>query len=185
MRDGGQVNAGWKQKVTAEFVEYWIVAAFLAWFFIVFAWYRRFVLAEYHISYTHYWMGVLEALVLAKLILIGDAMRIGRRLEDKPLIVPALWKSLVFSLWVAVFSVIEHTVEGLLRHQGVGEGLEKLASTGKYELLARCLIMFSAFVPFFACKELERVLGEGRLLALLFRGRSASPDPASSSAARQ
>jgi hypothetical protein len=185
MPDGAQARSGWKQKLTAEFVEYCIVAAFLAWFFIVFAWYRRFVLAEYHIGYTHYGMGVLEALVLAKLILIGDAMRIGRRLDGKPLIVPALWKSLAFSLWVAVFSVIEHTVEGLLRHQGLAKGIEELASTGKYELLARCLIMFSAFVPFFLCRELGRVLGEGRLLALSFRGRSTSTHPASSSAARQ
>lgn len=166
----------WRQRITAEFVEYWIVVAFLAWFFAVFAWYRRFVLAEYHISYTHYWIGLFEALVLAKLILIGDAMRIGRRLEHKPLIVPTLWKAVVFSLWVAVFSLLEHTIEGLLRHQGLAGGFEELTSTGKYELLGRCLVMFSVFIPFFACKELERVLGKGQLLTLFFRGRAAGSD---------
>ena len=114
--------------------------------------------------------------MLAKLILIGDAMRIGRRLEHKPLIVPTLWKAVVFSLWVAVFSVLEHTIEGLLRHQGLAGGFEELISTGKYELLGRCLVMFSAFIPFFACKELERVLGEGQLLTLFFRGRAAGSD---------
>ena len=34
---------------------------------------------------------------------------------------------------------------------------------GKYELLARCLVTFVAFFPFFAFKELERVLGEGKI----------------------
>ena len=177
MSTATKAKAGWKQKVIDEFIEYWIVVAFLAWFFAVFAWYRRFVLAEYHISYTHYWVGLIEALVLAKLILIGDALRLGRRLDDKPLIVPTFWKAVVFSLLVAVFSVLEHTIEGLFRHQGVTGGFEELMSKGKYELLGQSLIMFSAFVPFFACKELERVLGEGQLLKLFFRGKAAGSDP--------
>jgi hypothetical protein len=169
---------GWKQKVRAELIEYWIVVAFLAWFFAVFTWYRRLVLAEYHISYTHYWTGLIEALVLAKLILIGDALRLGRRLDGMPLIVPTFWKAVVFSLLVAVFSVLEHTIEGVLRHHGVTAGFEELMSKGKYELLGQSLIMFSVFVPFFACKELERVLGEGQLLKLFFRGRAAGSDRA-------
>jgi hypothetical protein len=170
MNDATKVKAGWKQKVVAEFIEYWVVVAYLFWFFAVFTWYRRFVLAEYHISYAHYSFALVEALVLAKLILIGDALRFGQKLDHKPLIVPTLWKAAVFSLWVAVFSILEHTVEGLLRHQGLAAGFGELASTGKYELLARCLVMFSVFIPFFACKELGRILGEGQLLALFFRG---------------
>ena len=173
MSDATNAKAGWKQKVVAEFIEYWVVVAYLFWFFAVFTWYRRVALAEYHISYGAYSFALVKALVLAKLILIGDALRLGRRLDHKPLIVPALWKAAVFSLWVAVFSVLEHTIEGLLRHQGFAGGFEELMSTGKYELLARCLVMFSVFVPFFACKELERVLGAGQLLALFFRGREA------------
>ena len=169
MSTATKAKAGWKQKARAEFIEYWIVVAFLAWFFAVFAFYRRFVLAEYHISYTNYGVGLIEALVLAKLILIGNALRLGRKLDHRPLIVPTLWKALVFSLLVAVFGVLEHTIEGLLRHGGVARGFEELMSKGKYELLGRSLMMFSAFVPFFACKELERVLGEG-LPKLFFRG---------------
>jgi hypothetical protein len=171
----GETNgkAGWKQKAVAEIIEYWVVFAYLFWFLAVFTWYRRFVLAEYHISYAHYSFALVEALVLAKLILIGDALHFGQRFDQKRLIVPTLWKAAVFSVWVAIFSVLEHTVEGLLRHRGLTGGLEELASTGKYELLARCLIMFSVFIPFFACKELERVLGEGQLVALFFGGRGA------------
>jgi len=73
------------------------------------------VLAEYQITYVRYGLSVLEALVLAKVILIGDVLRLGRRFEDKPLIVPTLYKTVVFTLWVAAFSFLEHTIEGLLR----------------------------------------------------------------------
>src|SRR5262245_34380390 len=48
------------------------------------------------------------------------------------------------------------------------------AQKSKYELLARCLITFVAFIPFFAFKELERILGEDKMRTLFFRGRAAT-----------
>jgi hypothetical protein len=174
MNDTPKAQAGWKQKFVSELIEYWIVVVYLACFFGVFTWQRRFILAEYHISYGHYWVSVLEALVLAKVILIGDMMRLGRRFDDKPLMVPTLYKAVVFSLWVGVFSVLEHTIGGLLRGPGLAGGIAELRSTGKYELLARCLITFVAFIPFFAFKELGRVLGEDKIRTLFFRGRAAT-----------
>jgi hypothetical protein len=93
-------GTGWKAKLTAELIDYWIVVLYLACFFGVFTWYRRLILAEYQIGYLHYGVSVVEALVLAKVILIGDVLRLGRGLDDKPLIVPTLYKAVVFSLWV-------------------------------------------------------------------------------------
>ena len=43
---------------------------------------------------------------------------------------------------------------------------------GPNELLANVLVMFVAFIPFFAFKELGRVLGEGRVWELFFRRRA-------------
>ncbi len=174
MSDATETRSGWKQKIASELVEYWTVVVYLSCFLGVFNWYRRFVLAEYHISYAHYGMSVLEALVLAKLILIGNALRLGRRLDDRPLIIPTLFKTVMFSLLVGVFNVLERTIEGLLRGHGFAGGVEELVNTGLYELLARSLVTFFAFIPFFAFKELERVLGIGRLLTLFVRGRAAT-----------
>ena len=174
MNDTNKAIAGWKQKLVTEMIEYWIVVVYLACFFGLFTWYRRFILAEYQISYVNYGVSLIEALVLAKVILIGDVLRLGRGLDDKPLIVPTLYKAVVFSLWVGLFSVLEHTIGGLLRGHGLAGGVEELMRTGKYELLARCLITFVAFVPFFAFKELGRVLGEDNMRTLFFRGRAAT-----------
>ena len=50
--------------------------------------------------------------VLAKVIMVGDILRLGRGLEQKPLIVPTLHRTVVFSVWVGLFSVLEATVPG-------------------------------------------------------------------------
>jgi len=165
------MREGWKQKILSELFEYWIVAAYLACFFGVFTWYQRFILAEQHISYFHYGTAVIQGLVLAKVILIGDALHFAQKLEDKPLIVPTLYKAVAFSVFVGGFAVLERVVEGLLRDQGLAAAVEELVRVNKYEVLARCLVTFCAFIPFFAFKELQRVLRIDNLRTLFFRGR--------------
>ncbi len=183
MNETNKKPAGWKQRFAHELIEYWITFIYMAFFFGAFAWYQRLILAQYQISYLHYGVALVEALVLAKVVLIGDALRLGRGFEDKPLMVPTLYKALVFTVFVAAFGVLEHTVGGLVEGKGLGGGWAELASTGWYEVLARCLVVFVAFIPFFGFRELERVLPEGKIRALFVRKRPA-PEPSPSGAPR-
>lgn len=73
-------------------------------------------------------------------------------------------------MWL--FHVLEYMVGGLLRGKGLIGGIEEITSRGKYELLARCMVVFFAFIPFFAFRELGRVLGEGKLRKLFFQRRA-------------
>ena len=93
--------------------------------------------------------------------------------------VPALYRTVVFSVWVGIFRVLEETIRGLLQGKGLTEGFAVIASKGRYELLAACVMTFVAFVPFFAFKELERVLGEGKLLALFWNRETPTSDASS------
>lgn len=174
MNDADTKKAGWKQKIVREMTDYYITFAYLAFFFGVFIWYRRLILGEYQIGYLHYGVSLIQALVLAKVILVGRALHLGLRFQNLPLILPTLYKSIVFTLFVGLFGLAEHTIEGLLHGKGITEGFKVFVSMGEYELLARCLIVFVAFIPFFAFEELDRVLGEGKLGKLLFRGGSAA-----------
>jgi len=165
-------GVGWKHKAYHELTEYWINVVYLTLFFGVFTWYRRFILAEYEIVYLHYGIAVIEALVLAKVIMIGDIVRLGRELDDKPLILPTLYKAAVFSMFVGLFKVLEHTIRGLLQGESLAGGMHDILSKDRNELLAYALIIFFTFIPFFAFKELGRVLGEGRIRHLFFRRRA-------------
>ena len=165
-------KAAWKQKILHEMVEYYVNFVYMALFLVAHIWYRRLILAEYHIIYTNYWWPLIEAAVLAKVIMIGDILRLGRGLEQRSLILPTLYRTVVFSVWVGVFSLLEATVRGLLDGKGVAGGLYELMTKDWHELVAGCVLMFVAFIPFFGVKELGRVLGEGKLRALFFRRRT-------------
>ena len=174
MNNENKKKSGLKQKAVHEITEYFINFIYLACFFGLFTWYRRLILAEYHIAYLNYGVSFIQAFVLAKVIMLGDILRLRRRLQGRPLIFPTLYNTVVFTVWILLFIVLEHTVGGLLRRKGVAGGFEEIISLGGYELLARCMIVFFVFVPFFAFKELGRVLGEGKLRELFFRRRAAT-----------
>jgi hypothetical protein len=171
MSGADKKKGGLKEKVVHEVVEYWINVCYLTLVFAAFTQYRRFLLASYDITYTNYGFAVIEALVLAKVIMIGDAVRLGRGLERKPLIFPTLYKTVVFTLFVAVFTLIEHGVKGLWKGEGFTSGIVDFLGKGSNEILANSLIVFVAFIPFFGIKELGRVVGQDKIRTLFFRRR--------------
>ena len=161
-----------KNKIFHEMTEYWTIFIYLALIFAVFTQYRRWVLAAHDITYTNYWVAVIEGLILSKVVMIGDAIRLGRRLDHKPLIYSTLLKTVVFSLFVWAFTLIEHVAKGLLKGEGLTGGLAEFLGKGHHELLAGTLILFVALIPFFAFRELGRVLGRGKVWDLFFVRRT-------------
>ena len=172
MSNPDKTKGNLKEKIVHEMVEYWINVAYLSLAFAAFTQYRRFLLAAHGITYTNYWVAVIEALILAKVIMIGDALRLGRRLDHKPLIYSTLLRTVVFSIFVGVFTLIEHAIKGLWTGKGLMGGLADYFGKGPYEILAGSMIIFVAFIPFFGVKELGRVLGEEKIRKLFFRRRA-------------
>jgi hypothetical protein len=157
-------------------VEYWMNVCYLTLVFAAFTVYRRYLLAAHDITYTNYGFAVIKALILAKVIMIGAVLRLGRGLDQKPLIYPTLYKTAVFTLFLGIFTVIENVIKVLWKGTGLTGDLVELLGKGPNEFLANSLVVFVAFIPFFGVKELGRVLGEDKIRALFFRQRD--PDSA-------
>jgi hypothetical protein len=161
-----------KQKLLHEVKVYWVYVGYLTLVFGSFIWYRRLILADVGITYTEYGVALIEAFIFAIVIMIGDAIHLGRGLEHKPLILPTLLKTAIFTLFVGLFVLIENTIKGLIKGKGAVEGVMAFLGKGPYEVLAGGLVIFAAFIPFFALREVSRELGgEGKLLALFFMRR--------------
>ena len=160
------------EKVRDELIEYALNVVYLMLVFAAFTQYRRFLLAEYSITYTNYWVGLIGALILGKVIMIGSVFRLGRWLEDKPLIFPTIYKAFLFCGCILVFRVVEYAIKGLLHGDGLAAAfVEFFVQKGIDEVLANSLVVLVALIPFFAVKELGRVLGRERIAALFFRNR--------------
>ncbi len=162
-------KSGLKDKLVLEMIAYWINVAYLTTVFAVFTSYKRLILANYSISYSNWGISLIKALVLAKVIMVGGLFHFGRNLDNKPLILPTLFKTVMFTWWVFLFAVVESAIRGFLHGKGLNGALDHLLSEGTHEFFAKCLVVFFAFIPFFAFKELGRVLGKGKIWELFFR----------------
>lgn len=157
-----------KERALEELKIYWIIVAYLWLLLGLFTVFRRLVVAETGAVYLHYGFALVEALIIAKVILIGKMFGFSRHFEDHALALPVLYKSIFFSVLVMLFGLVEHLITGWVRKQGLWSGLHEIAELGPYELASRALMLIVAFIPFFAFWELGRVLGAKRLMTLFF-----------------
>ena len=164
-------KTGLKQKVTHGVREFFSIFLFLALWFLAFSTYRMLLIKGFADEPFEYGTGLLNALILAKVIATGEIFRLDTRREDKPLMFSTIWKSFVFALLATAFYIVELTVRGLFRGGGITASISSIQDTGAGELLGRSLVMFFAFIPFFALRETGRVLGEGKLEELFLRPR--------------
>jgi len=158
-----------KARLVAEGKDMLAIFVYLAILLSIFTTYRRLLLAEYGIDYLQYGYSLIEALVLAKIILIGRFLRLGEKFGNRPLIVPTLYKTLCFGLFVLAFSILEHVVLGLWHGNNLTTVFEEIMSEGLWEILTRVLVLVVALVPLFAAWEASRANGEGKLFELFFK----------------
>ncbi len=153
-----------------ELKAYWIIVLYLSIFFGVFTTFQRLMLAQHGIEYGEYGIGIIKALVLGKVILIAEKLGVGGRFRGKPLSIPTLWDTLIFTLCVALFHFAEVAIKHLI-HAGTTGLAAAVTSELDYAFVAHALVVFFAFIPFFAVRELTRVMGEGKLSQLFFARR--------------
>lgn len=137
--------------------------------------YKRLILAEQGIHFGDYGASLIDALVVAKAILIGAGFRIGSRFNDRPLIIPALYKTFCFSLLVLGVELAERLIRGWWAGETTAAVFAACAGPEKWAILARVTMLFFALIPFFAFWETNRVLGGDVLRKLFFESRT-SPD---------
>jgi len=170
-------QASLKERAVEELKTFWLIALYLWVFLGAFMTYRVLILAETGVWYLHLGVAFVEALIIAKVVLLGRMFAFSRRYEDRALYVSVAYKSALFGVLVVVFAIFEHIVTGLVKGQGVAGGLRELFAVGGYELAARVLMLVVAFVPFFAFWELGRVLGMQRLARIFFSDPSTAAQP--------
>lgn len=116
-------------------------------------------------------IAIVKAVVLAKFMLIGRAMKIGERKTTSPLIWPTLYMAFAFLVLLIVMTIIEEAVVGLFHHQPIAASLGELFGPRLEETFAGYLIMLLVLIPYSAFLVLGEALGEGRLARMFFVNR--------------
>jgi hypothetical protein len=158
-------HSGWKQKLMHELREMLVLSGYLAFFFCALTTYKMFLLNQYEIDEWSYGFALINALVVAKVIMIGDLAKIGKKHESKPIFFAAVWKSFLYGLLVFAFHIVEEVVKRMIH----GASVEKASREIRFEEMgARTVVVFCCFLPLFMFLELRRRMGEEEFRALFF-----------------
>jgi hypothetical protein len=94
------------KKLFGIFIYLWVLLS-------LFSFHKALVLNEEYLLYDQ-GFALINALVLAKVVLIGEFFRVGDKLTNRPLIYPIIFKSAVFAVLLICFHIVEKTLTGVL-----------------------------------------------------------------------
>jgi hypothetical protein len=163
-----------KQKAYREFKELLIITLYLWVIFGMFIIYKEVILAEHRIDVVAHGIALINAVALAKIMLLARAFHLGDRTDDEPLIYPTLRKSAMFSVLLTCFKILEEIVIGLFRGKAVSQSIADVFGGTWKGTFVVAVFLFVILIPFFGFSELQRVLGEGKLGQLFLHRRDRS-----------
>jgi biotin carboxyl carrier protein len=152
------------KKLFGIFIYLWVL-------FSLFSLHKALVLKEAYLIYDQ-GFAVVNALVLAKVVLIGEYFNLGENLKDRPLIYPILFKSALFASLLICFHIGEQAFRGVLGGMTLSKSVSGIGGGRLQGILMVGIIMFVVLMPFFAFRELDRAIGAEKLHSLLFGDKS-------------
>jgi hypothetical protein len=131
------------------------------------------ILADYGAQFASFMLATAGALIVAKALLVANAMSVIRRYDRAPLIRPILFKTVFY--WAAVFiaRLLEHWIEYLLSRDYVFGGFLKneIAAFSWHRFIAVQLWIFVLFLVYVTASEFNRLFGHRELRRILFTYR--------------
>jgi len=163
-----------KERAVSEFRQFLVMFAYLWAVFGLFVLNEAVILRKTEINFVSQGFALLNAAILAKVMLVAEALKFGRRFDHLPLAVPIAYKSALFAVLFIVFHGLEEIVVAMISSKPVADSFPAIGGGTWTGVVFIWAIMAVSLLPFFALRAIGQLIGEGRLWALMFhRGAKA------------
>jgi hypothetical protein len=162
-------KAAIRERAETEAKEFFFIALYLFVVFLALAFLKSAILEAQGVSWPYLGFAFIKALLIAKFILLGRALHIGDGLHNRPLVWQTLYKAIAFTIFVAILTVIEEAIMGMMIHgRTFWQSIAELGGGTLNQLIATEFIVFLIFLPLFAFGALAEVMGEKALVRAFF-----------------
>lgn len=130
------------------------------------------ILADFGGQFANFMMATVSALIVAKALLVANAMPVIRHYDCAPLIRPILFKTFFYWAPVLIVRLLEHWIRYLSGHYVFGGFVpHEIASFSWDRFIAIQLWILVLFLIYVTASELNHLFGEGELWHLLVTSR--------------
>src|SRR5262249_16588208 len=137
-----------KERALSELEKYAVITVYLWLLFALFSLHRQLV-QGHGVSVWHQGFAIVNALIFAKVMLIGAAVEVGKVLERRALVWVVFGKSLIFAILLLAFHIVEEAIRAWLAGQSLSASLNDFGGSLP-GLVTSAAIFFVALIPFFA-----------------------------------
>src|SRR5262249_50876792 len=99
-----------------------------------------------------------NALILAKVMLVAEELKLGEKLRARPLILPILFESALMAVLFIAFHVAEKVFLGLFKGETISASVPHVGGGGIVGVVCVGLILFVSMIPFFGFRRVAREL---------------------------
>ncbi|GEM_PF-6385889 len=159
-----------KSELIDEFRAVLSVTLFFLICFSFFAILKKAFLAQYEIEYRGFVSAFVGALVLGKVVVILDHIKLTNKYKHLPNIFSVLFRSLIYLIGYIAFSYVEHIVIGLFSGNRIIESISNNTHhLMSHEGLATLIVLSITFIFFNAFWVIRTHIGPKQLFALYFK----------------
>ena len=132
---------------------------------------KRLILEDYLIQFAGFAIATASALIVGKSVLVANALPFIKRFDYAPLAQPILFKTVVYTFFVAIARLLEAFVRYVLEGGAVGHGAFIREQLGKFSwdhFIAIQMWIFVLFLVYTTATELSDLFGDGELRKIFF-----------------
>ena len=164
----GSSSRSVKDRLVHEATRFGLMFVYLWLVFGLFVLNERIIRGQMGLGYQPQGFALINALVLAKVMLIAEDLNLDRGLRRQPLVYAALGEAVLFAIVFIAFHVLERVVVGLLHGSALVASVPGFGGGGFAGLVTVAAILFIMLIPYFAFRDIGRALGPGEFRRLLF-----------------
>jgi hypothetical protein len=139
---------------------------------------RKLMLRQYGLPVSSIASATVAALLVAKVVLITDALPFVNRFPDKPLIYNVVWKTVIYVVAAFVVHYLEHLLPIWWHTGGLGAANRQLLSEIVWpHFWAIQLWLVVLLFVYCALRELIRAIGREKVIEMFFGYRKALRSP--------
>lgn len=114
---------------------------------------------------------VINALVLAKVMLLAEMLDLTGWLRRRPLVWTILFEAGLCTFLFMVVHVLERAITGAIHGEHISAGMSSFGGGGLEGVAVVAAIIFVSLLPFFTFKHVARAVGPERMRAILLARR--------------
>jgi hypothetical protein len=154
-----------------EFRRFLVLFMYLWVVFGVFVLNETLILGERHIRFASQGFALINAAVLAKVMLVAEDLKVGRRFDHLPMIYPIAFRSCLYATVFIAFYTLEEIVIGVVAGRSIAASIPTIGGGTCGGIACVWTIMSLSLLPYFTLHAIGQFLGEGKLWNLMFRHR--------------